>query len=127
MTNKIFLSKKSYFTHIIPKHNEISLEIIEKVLISPTYIFKPSKSSKDFYYEKNIDGKEYRVVVTSKKRDKRYFNRVRIITAYKIATQYITDLRRVYCIYNENEPYISKQKQLQSESEKEYFEIIFSD
>ena len=49
---KVVLQKNQYEEHILKKHSDIDLEIIEMVLINPDYVTKRSKSKKEHFYQK---------------------------------------------------------------------------
>ena len=53
--SKIILNKEQFEKHIILKHPEIELDIIEEVLIYPDCVTKQSKSRKEHYYQKKIN------------------------------------------------------------------------
>lgn len=76
---RIILYSSNYRNHIKVKHTEITMKKIEEILKEPDYIYKPSKSSKDFYYEKNIGLETYRVVISDYKKHVKC-----VITAYNV-------------------------------------------
>ena len=67
--------------HILPKHPEMSLELIEKVLEDPDFVTKQSKSKKEHFYQKRIGKLYYFVVISQHKNVK---NLRFILTAFAI-------------------------------------------
>ena len=80
----VILQKIQFEEHILKKHIDINLEIIEKVLSEPDYVTKQSKSKKEHFYQKKIYDKIYFVVVSTYKniRHTRF-----VLTAFSIDSQ----------------------------------------
>lgn len=49
----VWLYMRNWSHHIKVRHPEMTLTLIAKILSDPDSVFKPSKSSKEFYYQKN--------------------------------------------------------------------------
>ena len=49
---KIIMKKEQFYRHIIIKHPEITLNIINEVLENPDIVTKQSKSKKEHFYQK---------------------------------------------------------------------------
>lgn len=94
---KVVLQKNQYEEHILKKHSDIDLEIIEMVLINPDYVTKRSKSKKEHFYQKKIGDKIYFVVVSSQKniRHTRF-----ILTAFSIDDKEFLKQKNIYYKYN---------------------------
>ena len=78
---KVVMKKEQYENHILPKHPEMSLELIEKVLEDPDFVTKQSKSRKEHFYQKKIGKLNYFVVISQHKNVK---NLRFILTAFAI-------------------------------------------
>lgn len=116
--NSILLYMTNWHYHIKFKHPEMSLEIIEAVLTSPDYIYKPSKSSKEFSYQKEIDNMDYRVIIGHEGKNKKS-----IITAYAISNENYFDWHENYCVYS-FEDELEDKSLWQIDFTKEYEEIL---
>ena len=119
--SKIFLYNSNLNGHIKIKHPEISLKMIEDILQDPDYVFKPSRDTKDFYYEKEINKNLYRVVIS------RYQKSVKsVVTAYVVNEKDIFSKKHVYCVYDKCTfvDYLDIEKQL--ENDIDYFYEIFN-
>lgn len=97
---KVVLQKNQYEEHILKKHSDIDLEIIEMVLINPDYVTKRSKSKKEHFYQKKIGDKIYFVVVSSQKniRHTRF-----ILTAFSIDDKEFLKQKNIYYKYINND------------------------
>ena len=76
---KVVLHMTNYQRHIRPRHPEVTMAILESVLVSPDTVTRKSRNSKEFYYHKNIDGIEYRVILGDSD-----YRRKAVITAYSV-------------------------------------------
>ena len=65
--DNIIIFYNNYCNHIKYKHPEINLEIIEEILDDPDYVYKKSRNTDTFYYEKKYNQNIFRVVVISYK------------------------------------------------------------
>ena len=94
-----FYAKLHQKEHILKKHSDIDLEIIEMVLINPDYVTKRSKSKKEHFYQKKIGDKIYFVVVSSQKniRHTRF-----ILTAFSIDDKEFLKQKNIYYKYINN-------------------------
>lgn len=118
---RIILYSSNYRNHIKVKHTEITMKKIEEILKEPDYIYKPSRSSKDFYYEKNIGLETYRVVISDYKKHVKC-----VITAYNVKEEDYFTLKHVLCVYDKKtyKDYVDVQKEL--ENDIDYFYEIFN-
>ncbi len=78
---KIIMRKEQYKEHILVKHPEITLEIIEETLEDPDYVTKQSKSRKEHFYQKKIGKLNYFIVVSD---DRNIRNLRFILTAFSV-------------------------------------------
>ena len=93
---KIILTKEQYEEHILKKHPEITLEIIDSTLTAPDIVTKKSKSKKEHYYQKKIDNTYFFIVVSFYKNVK---NIRFILTAYSVSNnEYLKD-KNIYHVY----------------------------
>ncbi|MCP1225570.1 helicase [Sebaldella sp. S0638] len=93
---KILLTKEQYAEHILKKHPEITLEIIENTLKTPDIVTKKSRSKKEHFYQKKIDKTYFFVVVSFYKNIK---NIRFILTAYSVnSNEYLKD-KNIYYVY----------------------------
>ena len=93
---KILLTKEQYAEHILKKHPEITLEIIESTLKAPDIVTKKSRSKKEHFYQKKIDKTYFFVVVSFYKNIK---NIRFILTAYSVSSnEYLKD-KNIYYVY----------------------------
>ena len=96
MHEKILLTKEQYTEHILKKHPEITLEIIENTLKTPDIVTKKSRSKKEHFYQKKIDNTYFFVVVSFYKNIK---NIRFILTAYSVnSNEYLKD-KNIYYVY----------------------------
>lgn len=93
---RVVMSKEQFEKHIILKHPEINLEIIEEVLNYPDYVTKQSKSKKEHYYQKKINNKIYFIVVAEHKGVKKLRF---ILTAFSINSKEFLQNKNVYYRY----------------------------
>ena len=93
---KIVLLKEQYEDHILKKHPEITLDIIEKTLLSPDVVTKKSKSKKEHFYQKKIESIHYFIVVSSYKGVK---NIRFILTAYSVKDSNYLKEKNIYSVY----------------------------
>lgn len=93
---KIVMKKEQYEEHILPKHPEITLEIIEETLLNPDLVTKQSKSKKEHFYQKKIDNLTYFIVVSSHKSVK---NLRFILTAFSVKDEEFLKEKNIYYRY----------------------------
>lgn len=93
---RVVMSKEQFEKHIILKHPEINLEIIEEVLNYPDCVTKQSKSKKEHYYQKKINNKIYFIVVAEHKGVKKLRF---ILTAFSINSKEFLQNKNVYYRY----------------------------
>lgn len=119
--NKIVLYKSNYKNHINVKHPEMSVKKIEEILKCPDYVYKLSKRSSVYYYEKNFEDDTYRVVIEKYKKHVK-----EIVTAYKVDDKDKYTVKHVYCAYDKDSfvDYEDMEKEL--ENDIEYFYDIFN-
>lgn len=93
---KVIMYKKQFEEHIMKKHNEITLEIIDIILNNPDYVTKRSKSKKEHFYQKKIDELHYFIVVSSHKniRHLRF-----ILTAFSVDDKEFLKEKNIYYKY----------------------------
>lgn len=91
---RVLLYLSNWSSHIKAHHPEMTLEIIGDVLDEPDHVFKPSKNSKEFYYQKTIAGTEYRVVIRHDGN-----NTKAVVTAYAIERADRCDWHEIYMCY----------------------------
>lgn len=93
---KIVMKKTQFYDHIIIKHPEITLDIINEVLKNPDLVTKQSKSKKEHFYQKEIEKLVYIVVVSSHKNIKR----IRfILTAFSVNNSEFLRNKNIYLRY----------------------------
>ena len=93
---KIVMKKTQFYDHIIIKHPEITLDIINEVLKNPDLVTKQSKSRKEHFYQKEIEKLVYIVVVSSHKNIKR----IRfILTAFSVNNSEFLRNKNIYLRY----------------------------
>lgn len=115
---KILLYNINYRNHIKIKHPEMTIRKIVRVLEEPDFIYKSSKRSKTFYYEKLMEDCTYRVVITSCKKHVKS-----VITAYRVIEERAFTCKHVHCAY-----YKKKNSDLSDklEDDKDYFYKLFN-
>lgn len=96
---KIVMKKTQFEEHIINKHPEITLEIIEEVLLNPDCVTKQSKSRKEHFYQKKIEKKNYFVVVSS---DNNVKNLRFVLTAFSVDSKEFLKEKNLYFRYIKN-------------------------
>lgn len=118
LNHKIIMYNSNFRKHISYKHKEVTLDIIEKVLNDPDFVYKPSKRSEDFYYEKEIEGKNFRVVVGKYKRGVK-----NVITAYEYEIKEYYCAKHVICFYDKKETLEYKKRR---RDDVKYFKELFN-
>lgn len=98
--NLVILSLNNFYGHIKRRHPEMTIGIILDILVNPDMVYKPSRNSKDKYYEKVIMGHPYRVVVTRNKPKERI-----VSTAYLVEFPKEFIYKHTYCVYDKNDEY----------------------
>ena len=115
---KIILSEENYRYHILPKHPDITIELIHIILVNPDYVYKATMRSPDYYYEKIINNNNFRVVI-GKSEEKGSKN---VITAYKINHLNEFCVKHTYCIYDRDfEMRMEEELEEKLNSDFEYF------
>ncbi|QAA31350.1 hypothetical protein C1I91_06670 [Clostridium manihotivorum] len=119
--NKIVLYDDNYKKHIKVRHPEMSMENIEDILKTPDYVYKPSRNSTIFYYEKLYERDTYRVVIESCKKHTK-----EVVTAYKVGNEEGYTVKHIYCVYDKETfiEYEDMNKEL--EDDFDYFYGIFN-
>lgn len=118
LNHKIIMYSSNFKRHISFKHKEVTLEVIEKVLTDPDFVYKPSKRSEDFYYEKTIDNRIFRVVVG------RYRKGVKnVITAYEYESKEYYSPKHVICSYDKRDAIEYKKRK---RDDSKYFKELFN-
>jgi hypothetical protein len=97
----VWLYMRNWSHHIKVRHPEMTLTLIAKILSDPDSVFKPSKSSKEFYYQKTVGGAEYRVIIKADSRCGKS-----IVTAYPLTCQREIDRHEAYCSYARDDDYV---------------------
>lgn len=92
----IIMNKEQFENHIIIKHPEITLNIIEDVLNNPDFVTKQSKSKKEHYYQKIIKNELYFIIVSEYKGIKNYRF---ILSAFKIDDEKFLQNKNKYYRY----------------------------
>jgi len=87
---KIILYYANYKNHIKVRHPEMAINKIEEILNEPDYVYKQSRNSTIFYYEKNILDETY----------KRHVKHV--ITAYNVTAEKGFTVKHVHCVYDKD-------------------------
>ncbi|UZT06190.1 hypothetical protein ONV75_16545 [Clostridium sp. LQ25] len=120
--NKVILYNKNYKNHIKNRHPEMTLNKIQKILEEPDFIYTNSKSSGNYYYEKNFGKYTYRVVVkTCRKHVKE------VVTAYKVDKKKDAfTIKHVYCIYDKDTFWNYDERKLEREQDIDYFYELFN-
>lgn len=95
--DKVILEKVQYELHIIKKHPEINLEIIQSILVDPDLVSKQSKSKKEHFYQKKILNNNFFVVVAANKNAKniRY-----ILSAYIVEDKNYLKEKNIHIVYS---------------------------
>ncbi|MGL5414823.1 MAG: hypothetical protein ACRDAU_04085 [Clostridium sp.] len=118
---KVVLYYRNYKKHIHLKHGEITLKKIVDILENPDYVYKSSRKSEVYYYEKSYNGKILRVVIKSYKRNVKC-----VITAYKVEVTERFTSKHIYCVYDKE---IDEKRRKEKEEFKEdtnYFYELFN-
>lgn len=119
--DNIIIFYNNYCNHIKYKHPKINLEIIEEILDDPDYVYKKSRNTDTFYYEKKYNQNIFRVVVISYKKHVK-----EVITAYKVGNRNKFTVKHVYCVYDK-ENYISYEDEKNAFFEDiDYFYDLFN-
>lgn len=75
----VILTRRNWFQHILMRHPDMTLPYLTSLLTEPDVIFKPSRSAHEWYFQKEINGMEYRAVVARDVHGNR-----QVVTAYRI-------------------------------------------
>ncbi|MBV4436329.1 hypothetical protein [Clostridium tyrobutyricum] len=118
---KAVMYNVNYKNHIKINHPEMTMNKIEKILNDPDYIYKPSRNSSVFYYEKNWGKDTFRVVVEKYKKNVKI-----VITAYKIENKDKFTIKHAYCVYNKETYTDYRDTWKQLENDVDYFYELFS-
>ena len=118
---KVVLYMPNYYKHIKQRHPEISMMIILSVLCNPDAVYKKSRNSKEFYYQKIIKMQEYRVILTPSK-----FSRKEIITAYALdSNEHKYSAHMIYCVYKKDASCeVEDRKKIYANITAEYAELL---
>ncbi|MDK2828905.1 MAG: hypothetical protein PWP67_1718 [Clostridium butyricum] len=120
--NKVILYNKNYKNHIKIRHPEMTLDKIQKILEQPDFIYKSSRNSKEYYYEKKFGKNIYRAVV------KKCVKHVKeVVTAYKVDKKKDAfTIKHVYCIYDKDTFWNYYERKLEMEQDIDYFYELFN-
>lgn len=118
---RIVLYNCNYKNHIKTSHPEINIKKIEIILKEPDYIYKASRKSDIYYYEKKIKGETYRVVIQKYKKHVK-----KVVTGYKVFDEDRFTIKHVHCIYDKDVfvDYEDIEKEL--ENDIDYFYEMFN-
>ncbi|WP_288479095.1 hypothetical protein [uncultured Clostridium sp.] len=118
---KVILYNRNYRKHIKISHPDVSLKYIREILEDPDYVYKYSRNSKTYYYEKNYDSITYRVVISKYKKHVKC-----VITCYKVELNEAFTKKHALCVYDK-EVYL-KEKEIEEEFENNigYFYELFN-
>lgn len=116
----LILKNMSFEKHILKKHPEICLDKLMNIVKVPDYIYKESRNSKVLYYEKEIDGDNYRAVVEKIKKQGKV-----IKTAYRIKSKKDYIMKRKYCVLDSQNSKSYEEVLEELENEKDYFADLF--
>lgn len=121
--NKVILYNKNYKSHIKVRHPEITLNKIQKILEEPDFIYKRSKNSHEYYYEKKFGKYTYRIVVVSS-----YKKHIKeVVTAYKVdKNKDDFTIKHVCCIYDKDTFWSYDEKKSEMEKDIDYFYELFN-
>lgn len=119
---RIILYKQNYIKHIKSEHPEISMRKIIMILEEPDYIYRKSRSSKDYYYERKLGNSNYRVVIVQHKPHVK-----KVITAYKLDCIKEFDRKHIYCIYDKNSFVTYEELKAEQEGDLDYFIELFKE
>ena len=92
------------------------------ILEDPDYIYKISRRDKDYYYEKKIANKNYRVVITYYRAHVK-----KVVTAYEIENNNEFDKKHTCCIYDKNTSVPYNQLKAEQEGDLDYFIELFKE
>jgi hypothetical protein len=119
---KVVMYNGNYRNHIKINHPEMTMSKIEKILNDPDYIYKPSRNSPVFYYEKNFEEDIYRVVIKKYRRNSKI-----VITGYKVENKDLFTVKHAYCMYDK-ETYVNYRDIIkQLENNADYFYNLFDE
>lgn len=113
--DRIVLYRQNYLRHIKVAHSEISMKKIIDILGEPDYVYKKSRKSKDYFYEKKIGKDNYRIVISKYKPSIK-----QVVTGYKLNSDDCFDEKRIYCIYDSKDKSFYN-KELENEEDIDYF------
>lgn len=85
--------------HIKSKHHNVSLTKIESIVTDPDAIYKESKNSKTYFYEKKIGEHMYRTVISKNYKSRKIGRRKVIATTYKVRNYKWYDPKLTICLY----------------------------
>lgn len=118
---RVILYNKNYNMHIKAKHHYMSMKKIEEILENPDFVYKSSRNSLNYYYEKHFGDAIYRVVIETYKRHVK-----KVVTAYRVDNSEKYTKKHVYCVYDRKTfiEYEDIEKQL--ENDIDYFYEMFN-
>lgn len=94
---------------------------IEQILNQPDYVYKQSRNSSIFYYEKNILNETYRVVVETYKKHIKS-----VVTAYNVKSKDGFTIKHIYCVYDKDTFIDYEDIQKEYENYMDYFYELFN-
>ncbi|OPJ55201.1 hypothetical protein [Clostridium chromiireducens] len=118
---KIILYYANYKNHIKVRHPEMTMKKIEEILNEPDFVYKQSRNSSIFYYEKNILNETYRVVIETYKKHIKS-----VVTAYNVKSKEGFTIKHIYCVYDKNTFIDYEDIQKEFENDMEYFYELFN-
>ena len=116
---KIILYYANYKDHI--KVPEMTIKKIEQILNQPDYVYKQSRNSSIFYYEKNILNETYRVVIETYKKHIKS-----VVTAYNVKSKDGFTIKHIYCVYDKDTFIDYEDIQKEYENDMDYFYQLFN-
>jgi hypothetical protein len=90
-----YLIKQVYILHIRKRHPEISLNIISSICENPDIIYREFES-KDYVFEKKIEGINYRLIASKDRYEKWLKNKRIIKTCFSVNKDFHENAKIVY-------------------------------
>lgn len=118
---KIVLFNIYFKNHIKDRHPETNIEKIQEILENPDYVYKQSRNSSCYFYEKSFGEDNYRVVIDTYKKHVK-----KVITAYKIDSEDEFTVKHVYCVYDKDTFIEHEDIEREFENDREYYYKLFN-
>ncbi len=97
----------------------MEVRLIFEILNNPDFIFKTGKNR--YYFEKTINGQNYRVVIV--KEDKKKLIKIE----YRVEEEKEFTIKHAYCSYNREQREVYKEEEeIKRKEDIEYFKKIFN-